>query len=267
MLLLTIRRFVVALALLPAVAFAALPAGVTRGPSVEGVDEYSLQNGLQVLLFVDATKPTTTVDVTYKVGSRMEGYGETGMAHLLEHMLFKGTPTHPTCPAELAPARHAVQRHHLVRSHELLRDVARVTDALDWALDARSRPHDDARRLSKAELESEMTVVRNEFESGENKPQACSAKRMAAVAYDWHNYGKSTIGKRSDIEHVPIPRLRAFYQTYYQPDNAVLIVAGKFDEEGRWRRCEVLRRDPQADASARCPGLHRWSRCRTASAR
>src|SRR6185437_12543023 len=97
----TIRRFVPLLAFIPAIAFAALPAGVTQGPSVEGVHEYTLANGLTVLLFPDATKPTTTVDVTYKVGSRMEDYGETGMAHLLEHMLFKGTPSVPSVFAEL----------------------------------------------------------------------------------------------------------------------------------------------------------------------
>jgi len=97
----SLRRLVPILLFLPAAAVAALPAGVTRGASVEGVDEYRLANGLTVLLFPDATKPTTTVDVTYKVGSRQENYGETGMAHLLEHMLFKGTPSVPSVFAEL----------------------------------------------------------------------------------------------------------------------------------------------------------------------
>src|SRR5438045_275248 len=75
------------------VAAAALPAGVTQGPSVEGISEYTLANGLKVLLFPDASQPKTTVNVTYLVGSRHENYGETGMAHLLEHLMFKGTPT------------------------------------------------------------------------------------------------------------------------------------------------------------------------------
>ena len=85
--------------------------------------------------------------------------------------------------------------------------------------------------FSKTELDSEMTVVRNEYESGENRPQSVLWKRMAAVAFDWHNYGKPTIGARSDIENVPFERLRAFYRTYYQPDNAVLTIAGKFDAD------------------------------------
>src|SRR5665213_1932130 len=77
-----------------------LPAGVAAVRSVEGVDEYRLDNGLQVLLIPDDSKPTTTVNLTYRVGSRYENYGETGMAHLLEHMLFKGTPTHRTVWSE-----------------------------------------------------------------------------------------------------------------------------------------------------------------------
>ena len=84
------------LAAASAVVFAQrLPAGLTRVGSVEGIDEYRLANGLQVLLVPDGSKPTTTVNLTYRVGSRHESYGETGMAHLLEHLLFKGSPKHP----------------------------------------------------------------------------------------------------------------------------------------------------------------------------
>ncbi len=81
------------------------------------------------------------------------------------------------------------------------------------------------------DLATEFSVVRNEFESGENSPQRVLSQRMAAVAYEWHNYGKSTIGNRSDIERVPVDNLRAFYKKFYQPDNAMLVVAGKFDEK------------------------------------
>src|SRR5690606_14384006 len=86
---------------LPAVALE-LPAGITQGPSVEGTTEYNLENGLKVLLTPDASKPTTTVNMTYLVGSRHENYGETGMAHLLEHMLFRGTPKLPNALAEFS---------------------------------------------------------------------------------------------------------------------------------------------------------------------
>src|SRR5262249_2513794 len=69
--------------------------------SVEGITEYQLDNGLRVLLYPDASSSRVTVNMTVLVGSRQEGYGETGMAHLLEHMLFKGTPTHPDVPRAL----------------------------------------------------------------------------------------------------------------------------------------------------------------------
>ena len=81
------------------------------------------------------------------------------------------------------------------------------------------------------DLATEFSVVRNEFEAGENSPERVLSQRMMAVAYEWHNYGKSTIGNRSDIERVPVDNLRAFYKKFYQPDNAMLVVAGKFDEK------------------------------------
>jgi len=225
-----LRRLLLILAFLPGVALAALPAGVTKVASVEGVDEYRLGNGLIVLLFPDATKPTTTVDVTYKVGSRQENYGETGMAHLLEHMLFKGTPSIPSVFAELG--RRGMQFNGTT-SYDRTTYFETFTasqPSLDWVLMMESERMTRS-TFSKAELDSEMTVVRNEYESGENRPQSVLWKRMAAVAFDWHNYGKPTIGARSDIENVPFERLRAFYRMYYQPDNAVLTIAGKFDAD------------------------------------
>ena len=84
--------------------------------------------------------------------------------------------------------------------------------------------------IAKKDLETEMTVVRNEFESGENNPTGVLMQRVMSTAYLWHNYGQTTIGARSDIENVPIENLQAFYRKYYQPDNAVLTVAGKIDE-------------------------------------
>src|SRR5712692_5810804 len=85
--------------------------------------------------------------------------------------------------------------------------------------------------IAKKDLDSEMTVVRNEFELGENSPSGVLFERVVSTAYLWHNYGHSTIGARADIENVPIERLQAFYRTYYQPDNSYLLVAGKLDEE------------------------------------
>ena len=103
---------------------ASLPAGVTEAASIEGITEYRLGNGLRVLLVPDESKPSTTVNMTYLVGSRNENYGQTGMAHLLEHMLFKGTSTTRNAMGELAP-RPAGQRLDLWRPHQLLRQLRR----------------------------------------------------------------------------------------------------------------------------------------------
>ena len=153
------------------------------------------------------------------------------MAHLLEHLVFKGTPRHPEHARGAQRTRRAVQRHHLVRSHQLLRDprrqrrqprVGRSTleaDRHGQQLHRRQGPrHRDDRGAQRVRERARTT-----------RP-ACCGSGCSPTAYRWHNYGKSTIGTRSDIERVPIENLRAFYRKYYQPDNAVLVVAGKFDE-------------------------------------
>src|SRR5215471_19677229 len=207
-----------------------LPQGVERVTSVEGITEYRLQNGLRVLLFPDLSKATVTVNITYLVGSMHENYGETGMAHLLEHMVFKGTPKHSNIPKELQD--HGSQPNGTT-SYDRTNyfETFQATDAnLDWALDLEADRMVNS-FIAKKDLDSEMTVVRNEFESGENSPFAVVLKRMQSIAYDWHSYGRSTIGNRSDIENVDIAHLQAFYRLYYQPDNAVLLIAGKFDAD------------------------------------
>ena len=197
---------------------------------VEGITEYRLANGLQVLLFPDPTKPTVTVNVTYKVGSRQESYGETGMAHLLEHLMFKGSPRHQNIPQELTAHGARPNGSTSYDRTNYFETFQASEENLRWALDL------EADRMvhsfiAKKDLDSEMTVVRNEFEAGENDPENILTERVLSTAYLWHAYGHSPIGSRSDIERVPIERLQAFYRTYYQPDNAVLLVAGRFDEK------------------------------------
>ncbi len=223
------RRLAVLLAFVAAPLAAQLPQGVTKGATVEGITEYDLANGLRVLIFPDASKPTATVNITYLVGSRHEGYGETGMAHLLEHMNFKGTPTHPNIPAELTARGARDNASTFFDRTNYFETLAASDSNVTWALklEADRMLHSN---IAKKDLESEMTVVRNEYESGENSPFNILFERTLSTAYLWHNYGKSTIGARSDIENVPIERLQAFYHKYYQPDNAVLVVAGKVDE-------------------------------------
>src|SRR5499427_4748538 len=196
---------------------------------IEGVTEYRLSNGARLLLFPEASRPTVTVNMTVLVGSRYEGYGETGMAHLLEHMVFKGTPTFRDVPKALRD--HGANFNGTTNTDRTnyFETLPATDENLEFAIKL------EADRLvnsyvKREDLVSEMTVVRNEFERGENSPQGILMQRIHAAAYDWHNYGKSTIGNRSDIERVPIENLQAFYKKYYQPDNVVLILAGKFEE-------------------------------------
>ncbi len=211
-------------------AFAALPAGVTQGPTVEGMTEYRLANGLTVLLFPDASKPSTVVNVTYKVGSAYENYGETGMAHLLEHLVFKGTPSRGNIQQELGRRGMEYNGSTGWDRTNYFETFTASSDNLDWALGMEADRMVNS-FIRKSDLDTEMTVVRNEFESGENNPQRVLYGKMLSTAYQWHNYANMPIGARSDIENVDIARLQTFYRQYYQPDNAVLIVAGKFDAE------------------------------------
>ncbi len=198
--------------------------------TIEGITEYRLPNGLRVLLFPDGSTPKVTVNATVFVGSRHEGYGETGMAHLLEHMVFKGTPTHQNIPKALADhgAGRGLFNGTTWTDRTNYYETLNATDEnLEFAIGL------EADRLfnsliRREDLATEMTVVRNEFETGENNPEMILSQRMLASAYEWHNYGKSTIGNRSDIERVPIENLQAFYKKHYRPDNMMLVVAGNF---------------------------------------
>lgn len=198
--------------------------------SVEGITEYSLDNGLRVLIFPDDSRPKVTVSLTVFVGSRHEGYGETGMAHLLEHMVFKGTPKNPLIPKALQ--EHGAQFNGTTNTDRTnyFETLTSTDENLEFAIQLEADRLVNSRVL-REDLFSEMTVVRNEFERGENNPSSVLGKRMVAAAYEWHNYGKTTIGNRSDIERVPIENLQAFYRKFYQPDNAMVVVAGKLDEK------------------------------------
>ena len=218
----------------PAAPRAALSAGMTRITEVEGISEYALANGLHVLTLPDASKPSTTVNMTIKVGSRMENYGETGMAHLLEHLMFKGTPKHRDPKKEMSErglswnGTTSDDRTNYFAS--MAENPEHLAFYLGWLAESLTQSF-----IARKDLDSEMTVVRNEMESGENDPGSVLFQNMRAAAFHWHNYANSTIGARADVENVDIARLQAFYRTYYQPDNTVLIVAGKFDEAATLR--------------------------------
>jgi zinc protease len=206
-----------------------LPPGLRKITAVEGITEYALPNGLHVLIFPDSSKPNVTVNMTYMVGSRHEGYGETGMAHLLEHMLFKQTKTRQDIKQELKDHGAEMNGSTSWDRTNYFETLNASDENLKFALELEADRMVNS-KIEKPLLDTEMTVVRNEFEMGENSPERMLMQRALETAYAWHNYGKLPIGNRSDIENVPINRLASFYQRYYQPDNALLTIAGKFDD-------------------------------------
>jgi zinc protease len=206
---------------------AAAPEFVT---SVEGVKEYRLANGLQVLLVPDPAQTNVIVNVVYHVGSRHEGYGETGMAHLLEHMMFRPSKKFASIKQTIGNKGAFANGTTFYDRTDYFEILPASDSNLVWALDMESDRMVNS-LMKNEDLQKEFTVVRNEFEAGENEPDRILQERVLSTMYLWHNYGKSTIGSKEDIERVPINSLAAFYRKYYQPDNATLIVGGKFDEK------------------------------------
>ncbi len=206
--------------------------GYVHVKTVGAVDEYTLtSNGLQVLLLPDHSTPTLTFMVTYRVGSRNEVTGTTGATHILEHLMFKGSKNH--------------DRQKGNNVDQLLERSGALYNANTW-LDRTSYFENlgsehlpvvmamEADRMRNLLLRDEdrkpeMTVVRNEFERGENSPTGALEKEIYQAAFVAHPYHHSTIGHRSDIEKVSIDKLREFYDTFYWPNNATVSVIGDFD--------------------------------------
>lgn len=198
--------------------------------NVEGVKEYSLNNGLKVLLIPDASQSNMVVNIVYNVGSRHEGYGEKGMAHLLEHMLFKSTKNLGDIKKMLSDKGGSANGTTWFDRTNYYEVFPSTDENLKWSVEMEADRMINATILQ-TDLDKEFSVVRNEFEIGENNPDGVLQERILSTAYLWHNYGNSTIGSKEDIERVKANTLRVFYEKYYQPDNATLIIAGKFDEK------------------------------------
>ena len=220
----------------PAATRGDVPAGGARGAytletTVEGVSAYRWPNGLRVLLVPDPARDTITVSTTYFVGSRNESYGKTGIAHLLEHLMFDRTQSHPDVSQELAAhggRSNAETGADSTIYHETV--PARAAD-LQWAL------HLEADRMVNAvisddRLGPEVAVVRNELAMDENSPATALRERLFRAAYTWHNYGKGVGGALSDLQNVNAAEVRSFYRTYYRPDNSLVVVAGRIDVPG-----------------------------------
>ena len=234
-------RRVLALALLclTTSAFAALPPNVEEVETFKGITQYRLKsNGMTILLVPDHTSPVFTFMVVYHVGSRNEAPGNTGSAHLLEHMIFnKSTENfgrakgHKTFQEVLYEAGADFSSTNMTTWYDRMNGYSTLpADKLELAMKI------EADRLGRglildSERQSEMSVVRNEFEIGENNPWQALFKATVAAAIQAHPYHWSTIGYRSDIEGVTTEKLREHYKAFFHPNNAEAILVGDFDTE------------------------------------
>ena len=198
-----------------------------------GIEEYTLQkNDLTVLVLEDHSAPVATFMVTYHVGSRNEAIGYTGSTHLLEHLMFKGSRNFnkekgtaiwtelQNIGAQINATTWNDRTNYfeVVPSEHLERAIAIEADRMRFAF------------LRDEDRQPEMTVVRNEYERGENSPFDVLDKNIWATAYLAHPYHHSTIGWRSDIENISTERLQEFYHTYYWPNNATATIIGDFNK-------------------------------------
>ena len=208
--------------------------------SMSGIQEYRLKNGLKVLLVENHAAPVATVLIVYRVGSRNEAVGYTGSTHFLEHMLFKGTPT--------------FNKDKGSQIAQVLLEQGASFNATTWLdrtnyfetlpaeqLDLGLKIEADRMRnsfIADADRKSEMTVVRNELERGENNPDRIMWLNLLANAYMAHPYHHPTIGWPTDVEGVPTERLKKFYQDFYYPNNATLVVVGDLKSKDALKKIE-----------------------------
>ena len=195
---------------------------------MEGVSEYKLANGMQVLLAPNDLQPRVYANLTIKAGSAVEGLGEGGMAHLLEHLLFKGTPTTKDPMKEFSERSFSSNGTTNADRTDYFASMNASAENLNWFIgwlaDAMTNSY-----IAKADLDKEMSVVRNEFERAGSSVDRGMWNARLALTFPNHGYGRPVIGNLTDIENVSIAKLQAFYKTWYRPDNAVLVVSGRFD--------------------------------------
>src|SRR5271154_2944411 len=204
-------------------------AGFKLIKSLGGIEEYRLEsNGLTVLIAPDHSAPVVTFEVTYQVGSRNEVTGTTGATHILEHLMFKGSEgfNDPKGNSVKQLLERVGGQFNANTSFDRTNYFATIGRE---SLDAYIAVEADRMRhlwLNEADRQAEMTVVRNEYERGKNDPDNVLMEEVTAAAYVALPYHHPTIGWKSDIEHVPIAKLRDFYDTFYWPNNATVTVIG-----------------------------------------
>jgi zinc protease len=216
----------------PAAPNSAAVAGFSFIKSLSGIDEYRLDsNGLTALLVPDHSAPVVTFQVTYRVGSRNEVTGTTGATHILEHLMFKGTeafndPKGNSIKQFLERVGGQFNASTSFDRTNYFATIGRESLAGYVAIEADRMRH---LWLREEDRQSEMTVVRNEYERGKNDPDTVLMEEVTAAAYVALPYHHPTIGWKSDIEHVPIAKLREFYDAFYWPNNATVTVIGDIE--------------------------------------
>jgi zinc protease len=204
--------------------------GVAQQPTVPwDVQEDTLDNGLKVLLLRDARAPVVTFMVWYRVGARNEQLGSTGLAHLLEHMMFKGTTNYGPKMFSHLIQRHG-GRHNALTSEDYTAYFERIaTDSVDVALKLEADRMQNL-VIDLQEFQLERQVVEEERRRRiEDQPIAFLWEKVQAVAYQAHPYGWPTIGWPTDLQTLTAEDARRFYTTYYVPNNAFLVVVGDFE--------------------------------------
>lgn len=221
-----------------------------------GFSSYVLPNGFKIILVPYPSAPNARIELLVKTGSKLEGYGETGMAHLLEHMLFKSAGKRASLKSDLtalgASWNGTTTAERTNYFETLAAEPAKIDEAIRIEADRFIRAS-----FTKKDLASEMSVVRNELERNDSDPGSLLMRALQRQSYFWHGYSRPTIGARSDIEDAPFSALQAFHKKHYRPDNAALIVSGNFDPQ------RVLKLASQLFAEARNPATPKvgnWTR-------
>lgn len=196
--------------------------------SAGGMSAYTLANGFKIILIPFPTASNVRVELLVKTGSKLEGYGETGMAHLLEHMLFKGAGSRKNIKEDLTALGASWNGTTNADRTNYFETLSSDPEKLDEVIRLEADRFIHA-KFTKADLDSEMTVVRNELENSERNPSRLVMDALARNTFIWHGYSRSTIGARTDIESTSYEALRAFHRKHYRPDNAALIVSGNFN--------------------------------------
>ena len=227
-----------------------------------GFSSYLLPNGFKIILVAYPSAANTRIELLIKTGSKLEGYGETGMAHLLEHMLFKSAGRRADIKSDLTALGAIWNGTTDADRTTFFETVAAEPEKIDEAIRIEADRFIRA-RFTKEHLASEMTVVRNELERNDSDPGSLVMRALQRESYFWHGYSRPTIGARSDIEEAPFAALQAFHKKHYRPDNAALIVSGKFDPS------HVLALASRLFSEARNPATpmaNRWTRDETRAA-